>query len=120
VPRFIYGGYDSTANPNVLSDVWMCSPFQVSNGFALLSRELLEYLCRYRQTADDCRGWCAYSTYTSEWTGEDPPADPWAQGLGILDLPSLSWSDQYDSEASAYNSPEVVMNWYSNGYVDDN
>jgi hypothetical protein len=59
-------------------------------------------------------------TYTGEWTGEDPPADPWAQGLGILDLPSLSWSDQYGSEASPYNSLEVVMNWYSNGYVDDN
>jgi hypothetical protein len=58
--------------------------------------------------------------YTGEWTGEDPPADLSVQGLGILDLPSLSWSDQYDSEASAYNSPEVVMNWYSNGYVDDN
>ena len=54
---------------------------------------------------------------TNSWTGDDPSADPWTEGLGILDLPSLSWSDQYDSEASEYDSPDIVKSWYSNGYV---
>jgi hypothetical protein len=120
VPRFIYGGYDSTADPNVLSDVWLLS----LPGFQWF-RTSVQGTPRMTHT---CAGIGKRQMivvggvpfYTGEWTGEDPPADLSVQGLGILDLPSLSWSDQYDSEASAYNSPEVVMNWYSNGYVDDN
>lgn len=54
-------------------------------------------------------------SWSDPWGGNDP----WAQGLGILDLPSLSWSDHYDAEAPAYDSPDIVKSWYSNGYVDD-
>ncbi|KAJ4270495.1 hypothetical protein NW762_002182 [Fusarium torreyae] len=41
--------------------------------------------------------------------------DPWKQGIGILDLPSMTWSNEYDADASKYDSPEVVKNWYSGG-----
>ncbi|KAF5254883.1 hypothetical protein FANTH_379 [Fusarium anthophilum] len=38
--------------------------------------------------------------------------DPWTQGIGILDLPSLTWSSEYDAEAADYESPKVVKDWY--------
>ncbi|KAF5684575.1 kelch repeat protein [Fusarium circinatum] len=38
--------------------------------------------------------------------------DPWTQGIGILDLPSLTWSSEYDAEAEDYESPKVVKDWY--------
>lgn len=56
-------------------------------------------------------------SYTAPWNFEDPPADPWPQGLGILDLPSLSWSDHYDADTPAYDSPDIVKHFYNNGYV---
>lgn len=41
--------------------------------------------------------------------------DVWAQGLGVLDLHSLSWSDQYNADAGDYKPPQAVADWYANG-----
>lgn len=41
--------------------------------------------------------------------------DVWSQGLGVLDLPSLSWKSQYDADAGQYEPPQVVSDWYTNG-----
>ncbi|KAF5650670.1 kelch repeat [Fusarium sp. NRRL 25303] len=41
--------------------------------------------------------------------------DPWTQGIGILDLPSLTWSSEYDAEAEDYEPPKVVRGWYQSG-----
>ncbi|PNP73543.1 hypothetical protein FNYG_13137 [Fusarium nygamai] len=41
--------------------------------------------------------------------------DPWTQGVGILYLPSLTWSSEYDAEAEGYESPKVVKGWYQSG-----
>ncbi|KAH8895590.1 hypothetical protein GQ53DRAFT_820413 [Thozetella sp. PMI_491] len=41
--------------------------------------------------------------------------DPWIQGLGVLDLPTISWTSSYNSNAGEYDSPEVVKGWYSDG-----
>ncbi|KAF9775284.1 hypothetical protein IL306_006652 [Fusarium sp. DS 682] len=41
--------------------------------------------------------------------------DPWTQGIGILDLPSLTWSSEYDADAEDYESPKVVKEWYQSG-----
>lgn len=38
--------------------------------------------------------------------------DPWKQGLGIFDLTAMEWSDGYDADAPAYESPQVVKDWY--------
>ena len=51
----------------------------------------------------------------SNW-GQDP-TDPWAQGLGILDMTSLSWADRYDPNSPAYESAPVIQDWYSRGYA---
>lgn len=41
--------------------------------------------------------------------------DPWFAGVGIFDMTELMWSDGYDSIAAAYDSPQVVKDWYDNG-----
>lgn len=38
--------------------------------------------------------------------------DPWKQGLGIFDMTAMEWSDGYDADAAAYESPRVVKEWY--------
>jgi hypothetical protein len=42
-------------------------------------------------------------------------ADPWTYGLGILDMTELRWTDSYDADAPAYDSPTVVKEWYEAG-----
>ncbi|KAJ3544351.1 hypothetical protein NM208_g3099 [Fusarium decemcellulare] len=41
--------------------------------------------------------------------------DPWHQGLGILDLPTLSWKDSYDPDLGEYSTPPEVQDWYHEG-----
>ena len=43
-------------------------------------------------------------------------ADPFTQGLGVLDLNSLEWLDAYDPDSGPYTSPDVVRSWYSEKY----
>ena len=39
--------------------------------------------------------------------------DPWTMGLGIFDLTEMVWSSQYDAQAPAYVTPQVVKQYYS-------
>ncbi|KAL1881907.1 hypothetical protein Daus18300_000961 [Diaporthe australafricana] len=41
--------------------------------------------------------------------------DPWSQGLGVLDMTSLRWTDGYVQDAAAYDTPEVVKQFYRDG-----
>ncbi|TDZ26010.1 Kelch repeat-containing protein [Colletotrichum orbiculare MAFF 240422] len=41
--------------------------------------------------------------------------DPWASGLGVFDLTQMKWVDGYNAHAEAYESPEVVRQWYNQG-----
>lgn len=43
--------------------------------------------------------------------------DPWKQGLGVFDMTELEWSDGYRADALVYESPQVVKDWYNEGYV---
>ncbi|KAH8898703.1 hypothetical protein GQ53DRAFT_635320, partial [Thozetella sp. PMI_491] len=45
----------------------------------------------------------------------DPAPDPWAQGIGVFDLPSTSEKSSYDPKAASYQSPSIVQEWYRNG-----
>ena len=42
-------------------------------------------------------------------------ADDWSHGLGILDLTAMRWSNVYNAYAPAYDSPEIVKEWYNAG-----
>ncbi|KAK1834497.1 kelch repeat-containing protein [Podospora conica] len=41
--------------------------------------------------------------------------DPWKNGLGVFDMTRMAWSDGYDADAAAYESPAIVREWYSQG-----
>jgi hypothetical protein len=41
--------------------------------------------------------------------------DTFSQGLGIFDMTDMVWKDSYDANASDYQSPEVVKDWYAAG-----
>ncbi len=41
--------------------------------------------------------------------------DPWEQGLGVMDMTSLSWSSQYTPSAQEYDAPDLVRAWYASG-----
>ncbi|KAI0097743.1 hypothetical protein GGR51DRAFT_552895 [Nemania sp. FL0031] len=45
-------------------------------------------------------------------------ADPWTYGIGILDMTELKWTDSYNPNATAYDSPAVVKEWYDGGNLD--
>ncbi|KAI4177917.1 MAG: hypothetical protein LQ343_000001 [Gyalolechia ehrenbergii] len=40
-------------------------------------------------------------------------ADPFAQGLGIFDMTTLTWADHYSANPPAYEQSELVRNFYS-------
>ena len=42
--------------------------------------------------------------------------DEWKQGLGVLDMTTVSWSSSYDANAPAYESSQMVKDWYTKGY----
>lgn len=41
--------------------------------------------------------------------------DPWSQGLGVIDLPSMSWASSYNANAADYDFPDMVKDWHSQG-----
>lgn len=45
--------------------------------------------------------------------------DPWKQGLGIYDMSEMTWKDSYDPDAADYETPNVVMEWYRNGGMEN-
>lgn len=44
--------------------------------------------------------------------------DPWAQGLGVFDMTGLRWTDGYNNNAGAYDTPEAVKQFYRDGGLD--
>lgn len=46
-----------------------------------------------------------------DWKG----SDPWVTALGIIDVSGLKWVDRFDASAAAYESPQMVQDWYSQG-----
>ncbi|KAI1294281.1 hypothetical protein F5Y03DRAFT_373287 [Xylaria venustula] len=53
-------------------------------------------------------------TYTAPTT-----ADPWTYGIGILDMTELTWTNAYDPDAAAYDSPDAVKQWYNDGNLEN-
>jgi len=49
------------------------------------------------------------------WPGVWLRKDPFPNGLGILDLTELKWTNNFDPTIKTYDSPDVVKNWYAQG-----
>ncbi|OAG41902.1 hypothetical protein AYO21_03905 [Fonsecaea monophora] len=42
--------------------------------------------------------------------------DPWPSGLGVFDMTDFEWVDHYDAAAAAYQTPDVIKQYYSERY----
>lgn len=42
-------------------------------------------------------------------------ADPWKQGLGVFNMSEMKWTESYDPNATDYESPAAVRDWYARG-----
>ncbi|KAH9905351.1 hypothetical protein F4778DRAFT_729703 [Xylariomycetidae sp. FL2044] len=45
--------------------------------------------------------------------------DEWSQGIGVLDLNTLTWTDSYDPDSGTYDSPAIVKKWYEENDLND-
>lgn len=115
--RFVYGGFSNTkigGNQPVYDDIWILTIpgfqwFKTSavgtprwaHDCALVGNRQMIVVGGVPKTSDP-------------WTTK-PAADPLTQGIGILDLSLLSWSDQYNATAPAYDSPALVKKFYGDG-----
>ena len=45
-------------------------------------------------------------------TGYSTLPDPWLQGLGIFDLTTMEWKEEYDPAAAPYVTPDAVKAYY--------
>ncbi|KAH8879918.1 hypothetical protein GQ53DRAFT_852983 [Thozetella sp. PMI_491] len=59
-----------------------------------------------------------FVSLASRWDPTAPAQDPWSQGLGVFDLTTLAWTNKYDPDGAAYDSPSIVNDWYGNGGLD--
>lgn len=41
--------------------------------------------------------------------------DTFPQGVGVFDLTDMTWKDEYNADASSYDSPEAIKTWYNEG-----
>ncbi|KAI7759045.1 hypothetical protein LZL87_010040 [Fusarium oxysporum] len=110
---FIYGGWNIwNDKTKAFGDVWVLSlpafkwfkadidgPKRGMHGCALIGKRQMVSIGGNNWGKDE--GWI--------------DKDPWTQGIGILDLPSMAWSSEYDADAEDYESPKVVKDWYQNG-----
>lgn len=55
---------------------------------------------------------------TTKWPDSLLDQDPWSQGLGVMDMPKMSWTSSYDASAADYDSPEIIKDWYSQGELE--
>lgn len=42
--------------------------------------------------------------------------DPWTKGIAVFDMTGLQYVDQYDAEASLYESPNIIQDYYNSRY----
>ncbi|MCJ1349100.1 hypothetical protein MMC31_007336 [Peltigera leucophlebia] len=56
-------------------------------------------------------------TNDTDWAGYadsgTEPRDPWAEGIGIFDMTTLTFKDSYEHKAKPYEAPEVIQSFYS-------
>ncbi|KAF5000252.1 hypothetical protein FGRMN_1884 [Fusarium graminum] len=110
---FIYGGWNAwNTNTKSYGDVWALTlpafrwfradqkgPARAMHGCAIVgNRQMISI------GGND-------NTESGGWRDKDP----WQQGIGILDLPSMTWSEKYNANGAEYDSPQALRDWYSNG-----
>ncbi|KAF5505300.1 Kelch repeat-containing protein [Colletotrichum siamense] len=108
---FIYGGWGS--KQGVLSDVYVLSVpgfrFFKASGDSTPRFDQACVVVGRRQMLSI--GGIRSTNAIQGWT--EP--DPWPYGLGVFDMTEMIWKDGYSADDAAYESPEIVKQWYKEG-----
>ncbi|KAG8158440.1 hypothetical protein KVR01_011562 [Diaporthe batatas] len=119
---YMYGGNDerNDLGDRILSDLYILSlPGFVWFRANTTSPARSSHACIVANTQTGSRQMLVVGgTGTGNVSGRFTRPDVWAQGIGVLDLPSLSWKDRYDADAGPYEPPQAVADWYANGGLD--
>lgn len=51
-------------------------------------------------------------SYKNQFNDNPNSVDPWLQGIGVFDTKSLRFKDSYQANADAYETPEVIKQYY--------
>ncbi|KAE9577418.1 hypothetical protein CGMCC3_g6564 [Colletotrichum fructicola] len=108
---FIYGGWSS--NQDVFSDVYVLSVpgfrfFKAGDSSTPRYDQACVVVGRRQMLSI---GGLSTLDYIQRWT----QPDPWPYGLGVFDLTEMRWKDGYSADEAAYESPEIVKQWYEGG-----
>ncbi|KAK7518779.1 hypothetical protein IWZ03DRAFT_413746 [Phyllosticta citriasiana] len=111
---FVYGGWDGSLGL-AYDDIYILSLpgfrwFKISSSTTGTPRSF--HTCNRVASQMVVVGGVDYSLGVPEdW--QDP--DPWDNGLGVFDLNNLVWQSSYNASAAAYDTPQVVKEWYNIG-----
>ncbi|KAH9907521.1 hypothetical protein F4778DRAFT_544958 [Xylariomycetidae sp. FL2044] len=109
---YLYGGQDSRHN-DVFSDVWILS----LPAFAWFKTEA----AGTPRNDHECVvvGNQMISVGGADGKANWSSPDPWSQGLGVLELSTLTWTTGYSPDTT-YSAPQMVKEWYAqNDYLND-
>ncbi|KAJ4138378.1 hypothetical protein NW768_002202 [Fusarium equiseti] len=110
---YIHGGWDYWARPeHAFGDTWVLSipAFRWFKADAEVSKRGL-HDCALIGNSQMISVGGNDRTEDLGWSKKDD----WPQGVGVLDLPSMTWSNKYNADDSKYDSPKDVKDWYDNG-----
>ncbi|KAI0004358.1 hypothetical protein F4779DRAFT_600151 [Xylariaceae sp. FL0662B] len=108
---FIYGGHNSQTK-TIYDDIWILS-IPAFTWFKAEARGTLrnDHECTIvGNQMISVGGFRSYLNFTEP--------DEWAQGIGVFDLSTLTWSDHYEPHTT-YESPSIVKDWYNSKNLSD-
>jgi len=108
---FVYGGSDLSSVTTGFEDVYVLSipGFQWFKGPAGTPR--LGHKCEVGANRQMISVGGVAEIESGGWS----QIDPWYEGIGVFDMSALAWSEGFDAGAAAYESPQIVQEWYKNG-----
>lgn len=114
---FVYGGWDGAQNDIARGDTWVLSlpGFHWFKGeeAAVHTTRACDVVGKGRRQVLVVGG--PGQEFENQQVLQDKPPDVWANGLGVFDLSTLTWSDRFDADADEYDAPDVVKEWYNQG-----
>ncbi|GAP92145.2 putative kelch repeat protein [Rosellinia necatrix] len=107
---YLYGGYNPV-NKVSFDDVWILSipAFTWFRADTRASTQRQHHSCQVVGNQMISVGGTPYFENVTT-------PDEWSQGIGILNLTNLAWTNQYQAHTT-YEGPQTVREWYNEQYV---
>lgn len=114
-PSFIYGGYNRQMNTEY-SDVHVLSlpgfRWTTASGSTSVDRQRRDHACEV-----------IGERHLVSWGGAKEEAgrvsweivDAFPQGIGLFDMSTFEWTEEYKAGAAAYERHEKIGEWYAEG-----